>query len=599
MGLLQKAVETYDAMSGLAGRYEEGKEPLAPVGHMVTKAQIEITLDADGGFVEARAADKDRKIIIPVTEASAGRTSSPAAHPLCEQLGYLLGADPTKKKLYAEQLKAWEESAYSHPKLKAILAYVTSGAMQDDLEREGLLKYDGDKLNNEKDMVCWRVIGLERGSGPVWTDIDLMKAYAGYYQANQQQEKQLCMLSGERAVITQQHMKGVFSFNGNAKIISANDSHNFTYRGRFEEPEEAASIGYIASQKAHNALKWLVSNQGTVQGGRAFVCWNPHGIEMPKHTMPFGYRASGAEAIPDYKSYQEELRKRLAGYRAVLPQHEQVIIASFDAATTGRLAVVYYNELQASDFLQRLAFWDESCCWRDNRWGVSSPPLKKIVDTAFGTFRGDSGKMVTDDKVLAMHMQRLISCRIDQAALPRDILYAIVRKMENLQIYPAQGQNSIRDELLFTACAVIRKYHMDHAKEEFALALEPARKDRSYQFGRLLAVMEKIERDTYDMNEQRETNAIRMQAMFVRRPGYAAKVVMDTLKSAYYPRLRPGQRVFYDKLIGEIMEQLSEFGENEYNKPLSETYLPGYYLQKNALWAKKDQQMTEDEENDA
>lgn len=78
MGLLQKAMETYDAMEGLAGVYEEGKEPPAPVGHMVTRAQIEITITADGHFTAARAADKEQKIIIPVTEDSAGRTSVPA-----------------------------------------------------------------------------------------------------------------------------------------------------------------------------------------------------------------------------------------------------------------------------------------------------------------------------------------------------------------------------------------------------------------------------------------------------------------------------------------------------------------------------------------
>ena len=88
MGLLQKAIETYDAMKGIAGVYEEGKEPLAPVGHIVTRAQIEITITAEGRFYAARAADKEQKIIIPVTEDSAGRTSAPAAHPLCEQLGY-------------------------------------------------------------------------------------------------------------------------------------------------------------------------------------------------------------------------------------------------------------------------------------------------------------------------------------------------------------------------------------------------------------------------------------------------------------------------------------------------------------------------------
>ncbi len=130
------------------------------------------------------------------------------------------------------------------------------------------------------------------------------------------------------------------------------------------------------------------------------------------------------------------------------------------------------------------------------------------------------------------------------------------------------------------------------------MALEPTRRDRSYQFGRLLAVLEKIEADTYDKSETRETNAMRMQSVFVRRPGYATKIIMDQLKNGYYPRLKPGQRVFYDRLIGEIIEQLSLFPEEEYNKSLSETYLPGYYLQKNALYTKKELSDNSEEENE-
>lgn len=595
MGLLQKAIETYEAMEALAGVYEVGKEPLAPIGHIVTKAQIEITIDADGSFIEAKPADKDLKIIIPVTEESSGRTSSPAAHALCDQLGYLLGQDQVKLRLYVDQLARWVQSAHAHPKAAAVLRYVQGGSMQDDLLAAGLLTFDGDKLKNEKDMVCWRVNGLGVGhSGPVWEDVALMKAYSAYYLSQKKDEEQLCMLTGAKTAITWQHLKGVFSLNGNAKIISANDSANYTYRGRFEKPEEAAAVGYTASQKAHNALKWLISTQGAIHGNRAFVCWNPQGRSVPRATSPLFFPSEDTPPIPEYKSYQEMLQRKLAGYKETLKAGSQVVIASFDAATTGRLAITYYNELMGSDFLDRLAHWDETCCWQDRR-GVYSPPLYSIINFAFGTQRGEDGRVETDDRLIAPHMQRLLACRIDGAAFPQDILKALVTKAGNLQVYSPSN----RRKLLFSACAAIRKYHMDHHKEVLTLALEPERKDRSYQWGRLLAVMEKIERDTYDASESRETNAIRMQSVFVQRPGYAAKIIMDQLKSAYYPRLSVGQRIYYDRLIGEIMEQLSQFDPSEYNKPLRETYLPGYYLQKNAFYTKKDTHEAEDENHDA
>lgn len=579
MGLLQKAIETYDAMEGLVGVYEEGKEPLASVGHIVTRAQIEVTITADGQFVGARTADKEQKIIIPVTEDSAGRTSAPAAHPLSEQLGYLSGKDKGKFQLYIDGLEKWVKSAHTHPKAEAVWTYVRGHTLLADLASAGL------SAEKEKDLICWRVVGLGTENDPAtWKDRSLMNAYTAFYLSQLNGEKQVCMLTGQPSFVTWKHMKGVFSLNGNAKIISANDSANFTYRGRFEAPEEAASVGYLASQKAHNALKWLISTQGTIQGNqRVFVCWNPRGIPMPKLHLPFLPAGKDEPVRTSYHDYREDLRKKLTSCKANLQEDDQVVIATFDAATTGRLAITYYNELLGSDFLDRLAYWDDTCCWHDPFQGVHAPALYSIVCFAFGSERGTGGKIEPDDKLAAQQMQRLLSCRIDQAAFPLDILQAIVTRAGNLQIL----SKSNRHRLLFTACAVIRKYHIDHQKEELALALEPERKDRSYQWGRLLAVMEKIEQDTYDRTEDRQTNAIRMQSVFVQRPGYAAGIVLDQLKTAYYPRLPKPLRIYYDRLIGEIMEQLSLFDAADYGKPLTETYLPGYYLQKNALYGKK------------
>ena len=50
MGLLQRAIETYDANTALIGVYRDGHEPLAPIGHILTSANIEITLNAQGNI---------------------------------------------------------------------------------------------------------------------------------------------------------------------------------------------------------------------------------------------------------------------------------------------------------------------------------------------------------------------------------------------------------------------------------------------------------------------------------------------------------------------------------------------------------------------
>lgn len=575
---MQKAIETYDAMENLAGVYETGKAPLAPVGHIVMKARIEITINIDGRFIAASLAPKNSMIIIPASEKSAGRTSNSrnlAPHALCEQLSYLLGDDEKKLTSFIDGLRQWTQSEYSHPKAEAVLKYMEKRTLRRDLENANI------STKNEKDLVCWRVIGMGDDGGPVWKDASLMKKYTEYYLSQKQQgAKCVCMLTGENTVAASKHLKGVFSQKGNAKIISSNDIDK--YRGRFVEAKEALTVGYIASQKAHNAIKWLISNQGTIHGDRAFVCWNPQGNSVPQPTLPWISQTGSESGSTTYKSYREDLRKQIAGYTINWSPFAQVVIAAFDAATKGRLAITYYNELLGSDFMERLAYWDETCCWKDDYWGVRSPLLDKIIAYAFGTQQGKKGEVEPDKKIIAPQMQRLLSCRIDQVKFPLDIMQAIVARAERLQNYTKTHRNA----LLVTACAVIRKCYIDHRKEEYDLALEAKKNDRSYQWGRILAVMEKIERDTYDPDEAREPNAIRMQSMFVRRPAYVFEIVMKQLKQAYYPKLNVGRRIAYERLIGEINEELSK--NSDYCKPLRETYLLGYYLQKSALYKKND-----------
>lgn len=584
MGLMQKAVETYDKMSHLIGKEIEKKETLAPVGHIIAKPAILITIDSDGNFVSAEKVEK--KIPIPVTEESSGRTSSPVAHCLCDQIGYVCcnDSDNSKNLLYIDQLEEWANSDFSHPKVEAILKYVKSGTAKQDLLSCGLLNLD-DKGNfkNEKELICWSVLGLD-SPGPVWTDSNLQKLFSDFYLSKiSKKEKSLCMISGEEAVCTQQNLKGIFSLNGNAKIISANDKTNFTFRGRFLNDSEAFEIGYEQSQKGHNALKWLIANQGVIIGNRVFVCWNPDGLKVPRIHLPFFEPEIKPNEPSDYK---RQLFETLQLCKSTLKPDKDVIVAAFDAATTGRLSVAYYSEFKSGDFLDRLEYWDETCCWF-NRFGISSPYLSSIVKYAFGTQRGnaENAKIEIDERIEKQLMQRLIFCRLEKQIFPRDIMLALFNKSKNLQIY----NKANRANLLFAACAVIKKYHHDKFKEEWEMSLEKDKKDRSYQFGRLLAVLEKIESDVLrERGEDRETSALRLQSVFVQRPAYAAKVIMDGLKTAYYPRLSAGRRAYYEAMIGEIFENLSQFCDDNYNKPLTETYLLGYYLQRNEMYKKKE-----------
>lgn len=601
MGLLQKAVETYDTFEHLAGVAVKDKQTLAPIAHTIRDAEIEITVDGEGNFISAAKVDKaDSKTVIPVTQDSlirAGKKAADSPHPLSDKLAYYLD----ENKRLEKALEAWNSSQYTHPKLKPVLKYIQSGTISADLLKAEIIK-DPSNTKESSQLVRWIVVGIGEHSGNTWTDKSLMQAYINYTLSTlEDSPKNICMISGDNTSISSKHSGVVF---GNTKLISDNDGINFTYRGRFTDSVQALTVGYISSQKAHNAIRWLSSEQSVcyavgTESKRAFLCWNPQGKSAP-HAARSLIRKERAKASAEPTEYKAELKRTLDGYKAQLPSNcGGVVIAVFDAATTGRLSLTYYNELESSDFLERLKDWDEHCCWwawdfESHTYSIQSPPLYQIINCAFGTQReekGKSAKLVTDDRLMKQYMQSLMSCRIDKGRFPTDIERAIVNRASA----PLAFDPGIRTMLLSTACAVIKKYHYDYFKEEIEMALDKERRDRSYQYGRMLAVFEKVEQHVnFENGEKRETNAIRLMSMFCKRPLHTSTIIFQKLRTAYFRQLPASSQEYYNKLLSEIHCTLSECENGETDKPLGDTYLIGYYLQRNELYKSKEDRNKEE-----
>lgn len=594
MGLLQKAVETYDANANLIGIYQAGRDPLAPIGHILTSAGIEITLNGQGAFLSARKVEKtEPKILIPVTEESSGRTHEPVAHPLCDQLKYVASANERAHALYLQTLCAWMESPHSHPFLRPVFSYAAGGSILDDLTGAGIL--DSAEGHDEKLMVCWRVHGFEDEEPACWKNRNLFASFAAYYCGSlSERDSALCMIEGKEEPIAVQHPKGVIPVNGNAKLISANDTSGFTYRGRFAEKWQAATIGYVASQKAHNTIRWLASDQGVREfsGNRIFLCWNPQGEALPKPMR----KLRGAETAALWKpsDYRERLKGTLLSFRKdrQLNDIDSAVLVSFDAATTGRLSITYYNELSLSTFLERMQMWDAHCCWYEGKFGIHAPNLFEIVECAFGTQRAN-GRLETDDRIQRQHLQRLLNCKVSGGVFPQDIVKALVERAS----MPLAYNKAVWRQILHAACSTIQKYRYDTKQGGDEMAWELDKRDRSFQYGRLLAVMDCAEQDYYrKTQEDRQTNAIKFMSEFRQRPFFVYERINRHLHQAYLNRVEPWQAKRYERLSGEIIGIIREFPEEELNKPLSDLYLMGYELQRNAFFAKNKTNETNKEE---
>lgn len=602
MGFWQKAVETFDANAAKAGKIIEHQAVLAPISHTVKDAAYEITLNEKGELKNITALDqKERETVMPASEKALSRTGDDGEpYALTEQIKYLTGENAKKFDAYVAQLQSWAASAYTHPMLPPILSYVQKKTLLSDFKQYGINKW------KDTERVCFRVEGIGDESGACRSNQRLLEQYNQWYLHekaldNDASGEVLCMITGQKMLPATLH-PALIPMNGNAKLTFFRKSEPLCYLGRFTANAQALTIGYISAQKADNAINWLARGQGVAFGSgksiRTFICWNPRGKEVPSMMAPFPVESGRSGSPTDYR---QELRKTLAGKKTQLPDTSGgVVIAAFDSASTGREAITYYNELMASDFLQRLHDWDAWCCFWRYKGNVYAPYLDRIVNCAFGkqvkegVGNQKNYRLETDEKLMGQQVQRLLACRVDKAKFPADIEHALVVRASMPQAY----DRAVYEELLFTACAVIRKYHYDLNKEELDMELEPERKDRSYQFGRLLAVFEKAERSTYDNDETREPCAIRLQAAYCQHPLHTAKNIESQLERAYFPRLKPSARAYYKKLIGEIMEHICESAdETKWNRPLKDTYLVGYYLQRNALYQSGKTNETKEEEN--
>ncbi len=604
MGWMKALYDTYDRNANLAANYTV-EFPLCPVAHMQASAQIEITIDREGNFLRAiSVADKeDAEIFIPVSEESASRSSGTAPHALYDNLTYVAGdygkyAENEKETAtngerfdeYYKAVKAWNESKYSNPRIHAIFLYIEKQCMMKNLIDAGVIslnkngKYSKEKIGGKTYDKCIVRFRVQDGSEPeeCWKDNELITLYQKYYLKLKSEKGRLdtCYLTGKNCIVSENHPKGILPSSYGAKLVSANDSTDFTFRGRFSRGDEAYAVGFETTQKAHNALRWLAKMQGYTVGNtekRTYICWNPDGKKVPAPDALFDYEDSESNEPTTHPEFREKLRLLINGYADHFDETDSIIVMALEAATTGRLSIVYYNELQAEDFLNRIRQWNENCCWlftifdaqKRPKLAVQTPSITRIVNYTFGTQQGEFMKV--SDKLMIMQYQRLFHCIVDKQKVPRDFVEAIFQKANRLMSY-SRGH---REKLLSTACALISNYYGGEIK----MKLDRDFADRSYLYGRLLAVYEQIERRTYDFDEKREPNAIRYQTAYAQHPATIRKVIEEQI-IPYFDRLSVKDRTFYRNEIEEISNKIPM---QKMNQHLDYLYLVGYWAERAEL----------------
>jgi CRISPR-associated protein Csd1 len=618
-------------------------DKLMPISHTLQNAHINIVIDGDGNFKRATVLEKTQ-IMLPATEKSAGRSSGEAPHPLADKLQYVAkdyslygGLKKDYFDGYKSQLLTWCESEYCHPKAQAVYQYINQGGVIEDLvnaqiiyldEQQKLLTHwpsestvekpipllfkilpkDKGQLDQGSALVCWTIETEGDPSSDSWSDISLQDSWVAF-DATADSEKGFCYVKGDNSALAVNHPAKIRHTGDKAKLISANDTSGYTYRGRFNDDTEAVGVGFEVTQKAHNALRWLLSRQGHRNADQRIVAWAVSGKSIPEPLIDTCalFDDENLDEIELNVAKNEmtdldhtrdvgqffalKLNKKMAGYRAELGEFESIVIMAIDSATPGRMGITYYRESIAKEFIDRLESWHLDFSWqqRHNKevpqpngkkpksktiWPISTPAPYVIAEATYG-------KSLTDSLKKNLY-ERLMPCILEGRSFPIDVLNMCIRRVSNRN----RGERWEWERNLGVVCALYRGFYRRHPikikRRNYSMSLETNNTSRDYLYGRLLAIAERIESVALTLaNEKRMTTAERLMQRFADRP-YSTWRNIELALKPYMQRLQTSRRGFLTNRVKELDEIMSAFDTKEFtsDQKLSGEFLLAYHCQR-------------------
>lgn len=625
------------------------EQRVMPICHTPQQVHIHVSIDDQANFISAEVLEKF-SVVLPATESSASRSSGVAPHALADKLQYV-AADfehySTGRKpffsAYSQQLAAWCESEYAHPKVQLIYRYLTANNLIADLIKHGVCWVDEnnkfleawDQDATDRDtvppifkvltktqgvidqgnaLVCWSVLLPGDLQNKTWEDESIRESWIRFDLSNAGESK-FCYITGANKPAGKNHPAKIRYGSDKAKLISSNDNSGFTYRGRFVDPQQAATVSFEVSQKAHNALRWLIDRQGSKgrNGEQVVLAWSTTGVPVPNPIVdpaewgdelsPNGAEVSVADSeIPDYgRNFAfypaQALKRKIQGFAEQLHINDSINILVLDSATPGRMAVSVYLNFLRDDYFESLENWQTHFCWWQRlsaekqdknrrlyyqRWRVEAPSIWKIAEATFG----DAVK--NNDKLKRAVVERLLPSILLNRNIPDDIYQrCIQRACQRSGKEPWEWEQD-----LGVACALFSGFHhpdrqiKPERQRTYTMALDTNYTSRAYLYGRLLAVGELIETWSNEAMRipARTTHVSRLFQRFSDRPATTWLTIEKHL-APYRQRLKTRSWPNSKALEGTLDQILSLFDTTDFNSDakLSGEFLLGYHCQRLAL----------------
>lgn len=612
----------YGLENNLVGNLEDKSSLILPIYHNSMKSNgkniVEIKINKKSELVDAKFLEDGDIVIFPVTEDSVARSSGIAPHPLFDNFDYVMQENTNKSEAYISQQEAWlnyDEDAF----VKIIHDYIIKEKVFEDIlsklfKEYKMLKDKNVEFVDKSDKKAKKVtidfskvfltFAVENYDGKKDLSFSenknlqekFIKFTKDIFARDKETEEIICNISGEKDFLCLKHKPLI----GSARLISQITANNENFLGRFDKPDETIKIGKESSQKIIQMAKSLLDGDNTARWLGEFtyaLSWFSDDIQnktdldptkkieiidlgplfdIAGEDLPQGNRNEGRK-ISDETS--ESIVKSFTSGKVLFSNESKYYMAIIDKVSNGRVAVKYFREMDSSSLKENLVSWQNKYHWyrftKEKGKANYTPSPLMLIQTAYGVER-EKGLEVAKKKFVTDQYKNILASIIEGRDMPKNIIQALEINIRNRLNYD-------KFWLQVKLCALAALREKEGIESNM---LDKKEIDRSYLFGRLLAIYEKTEAFTYNKDDERITNAEKLWSSYLNKPATMSMRLSDLIKP-YDFKLHANEKTreirnILKREAGDVIDLIGEnykFNGVETNKPLNSGFLFGYQAQ--------------------
>lgn len=384
-----------------------------------------------------------------------------------------------------------------------------------------------------------------------------------------------CAVSGEESPIARIHgkIRGVYGGLATGSVLIGFNNPSESSYGR--EQSYNSNISESAMKKYTEALNYLLENSSESNNGK-------HRILLDDMTVVFwAMRTDGA--------CEDAFMAMLFGQSDTMDEKEteDMLRELLQSGKKGKLSAARLHSLDGID--PNVDFYMLGLKPNSSRLSVKFIYRRKYADILWNIARFQSDLQVTEelrpvsvgqikrelispksssDKMNPALLTKLFEAVLYGTSYPVSLLNTVVQRVKTDS---DKEINRVRAGLI-KACL-----NRNYKKEEFGVALDKENNGQAYLCGRLFAVLERLQQSA----SKNALNRTIKDAYFASASSKPAMVFPKLLKLAqnHLGKLEKQTAVFYNKLIGEIVDQIDgEFPETLL-LPDQGRFVIGYYQQ--------------------